>query len=260
VSDIAALILAGGKNTPEMRAACGGVENRALVELAPGRTMLDFVVGAVRGGMAGRGRVLVAGEVPTPPGCVAVPGGASLVDTLLSGVAALAPEESRLLVATADIPFLTAEAVVDFLRRAEAAPAHLHYPILDADACAARFPGMRRTTLRIAEGVFTGGNLALLDPAFMRERGDLIRAAYARRKSVVALGRLLGPSLLLRLAGSRVAPGLLSIRHLETAIGRLLGGGVARAVISPFPEIGADVDKPEDLAPARALLETSPRV
>ena len=254
MKNVAALILAGGRNSPEMRAATGGRENRALVPLA-GRPMLHYVAEAVRGGLQGRGRILVAGDVPTPPGCDAVPGGASLVDTLMNGAGALRPGESRLLVATADIPFLTGEAVADFLRQADGLPAEFHYPIVPAGLCAERFPQMRRTTLRIAEGRFTGGNLALLDPAFLRDREGVLRAAYARRKSIVGLADLMGPSLLLRLFASRVVPGLLTIGRLEGAVGRMLGGVRARAVVSAFPEVGADVDRPQDVEIARSLLE-----
>ena len=257
MSKTAALILAGGKTTPEMREAAGGVANRALVSFN-GRTMLDYVVTAVRGGLPGHndaGRILVAGDVPTPAGCEAVPGGTSLVDTLLNGVSVLGPDETRLLVATSDIPFLTVEAVRDFVEQTATTPAAFYYPIVRAEVCAARFPDMRRTTLRIAEGTFTGGNLALLDPAFLRRREATLRAAYARRKSVTALARMLGPGLLFRLVVSRLHPRALAIPHLEAAVSRLLGGAAVRAVISPFAEVGADVDRPEDVVLARAYLE-----
>jgi CTP:molybdopterin cytidylyltransferase MocA len=181
------------------------------------------------------------------------------VDTLMNGVRALRPDETRLLVVTADIPFLTPDAVADFLRQAAAAPrAQFHYPIVEAGRCEARFPEMRRTTLRIAEGRFTGGNLALLDPGFLRAHEATLRAAYARRKSVVGLANLLGPALLVRLIGSRLLPGLLAIRHLEAAVSRALGGATARAVISPFPEVGADIDRPADVAAARRRLRGEP--
>jgi CTP:molybdopterin cytidylyltransferase MocA len=65
--------------------------------------------------VAGGGRILVAGDVPLPLGCEAVDGGRSLVETLMNGVKALRPEEDSLLLATADAPFLTEEAVADFL-------------------------------------------------------------------------------------------------------------------------------------------------
>lgn len=258
----AALILAGGTLAPEMAPVAEGATNRALIPLAPGRVMLDYVVDALRGGFAesadangSGGRILVAGDVPTPPGCVSVPGGATLVDTLLNGVTALAPDETRLLVATADIPFLTPEAVADLLRRAaDVEPADFIYPIVEAARCRERFPTMKRTTLRLAEGEFTGGNVVLLNPAFLRDRQEVIRAAYARRKEVLRLAVLLGPSLLLRFALSRIAPGALTIPHLEAGVGRLLGGARARAVITPYAEIGTDVDKPEDVSIARSAL------
>jgi molybdopterin-guanine dinucleotide biosynthesis protein A len=254
---IATLILAGGVNKPAMREACGGLENRALVPLN-GRPMLDYVVDAVRGAATetGDGRILVAGDVPLPGGCIAVQGGESMIDTLFAGVAALLPEETRLLVVTADVPFLTSEALVDLAQKAAALGTGVDfvYPIVPAAICEARFPGMRRTTLRIAEGTFTGGNVTLLDPAFLRRSDAVLRAAYARRKSVVALANLLGPQMMLRLAGARFFPGLLTIPLLESAVGRLLGGAVARAVVTEYAEIGADVDKPEDLAIAANVL------
>lgn len=254
----AALILAGGKSSEAFARAAGGVTNRALVPLAAGRPMLDYVVEAVRAGMTadGGGRVLVATtpETPVPAGCVRVASGDSLVDTLLSGVRALEGGETRLLVATADIPFLTGESVADFLLRARETGAGFAWPIVPADVCAERFPGMRRTTLRLREGTFTGGNLALLDPAFLRERETILREAYARRKSVVGLARLLGAPILLRLAASRLVPSVLSIAHAEAAVGRVLGVQT-RAVVSLFAELGADVDKPEDLNAARRWAE-----
>ena len=257
MSEIAALILAGGKNKPAMQAACDGIENRALVDLN-GKTMLSYVVEAVRDGLAqtGGGRILVAGDVPTPEDCVQVAGGASLVDTLLSGVAALVPGETRLLVVTADIPFLTGEAVADFLTRARTLGPNVPFawPIVDAQTCAEKFPGMKRTTLRVKEGTFTGGNLALLDPAFLAEKDAVLRAAYARRKSVPALAQMLGPDLLFRLVLSRLSPKVLPISVLENAVGRVLGGITVRAVATPFAEIAADVDRPEDVPLARKWL------
>lgn len=255
---IAALVLAGGTVSPEMQAVAEGAANRALIPVG-GRPMLDYVLDALRGGFGAagvEGRILIAGEIPPVPGCESVPGGKSLVDTLLSGASALHPDETRLLVATADIPFLTAEAVADLLARADAlGPADFIYPIVEAARCRQRFPSMKRTTLRIAEGEFTGGNLVLIDPAFLRQKESLLRAAYARRKSVVGLAGMLGPSLFVRLIGSRVAPALLGVPHVEAAVSRALGGARVRAIISSYAEIGTDVDRPDDVLAARDILK-----
>jgi hypothetical protein len=88
----------------------------------------------------------------------------------------------------------------------------------------------------------------------LRQHQQVIRDAYARRKEVPRLAALLGPSLLLRLLASRVVPGVLAIAHLEAAVGRLIGGATARAIITPYAEIGVDIDKPEDVRIARAVL------
>ncbi len=255
-----ALILAGGDLPEAFIPVAGGVTNRALIRVGPnGETMLDLVAHAVQDGFAANtfagGRILVAGDVPLPTGCEAVAGGASLVETLMNGVSALRPDETNLLIVTADIPFLTGDAVDDFLRRAEAVrPTAFAYSIIAADICRAAFPRMKRTTLRLAEGEFTGGNLALLDPAFLRENGSVIRDAYARRKDTGRLAGMLGAGTLARLLLSRLVPSLLTIRHVEQAAGRLLRSANPRAVITPFPEIGADIDRPEEITIAREIL------
>lgn len=252
---VAALVLAGGqvkeKDVPHWEPMLpAGTRNRALLELV-GKPMYAHVVGVLQA-TPGIGRILLAGEVPLLPGCLPVAGGESMVDTLLNGVATLTSEETRLLVVTADIPFLTPEALSYFLQRAP--DADFVYTIIPAALCQEAFPEMRRTTLRIAEGEFTGGNVVLLNPSFLRTSEVAIRKAYALRKNVPGLAALLGPATIFRLLASRAVPQLLSLPQLEGAVSRLLAGASARAVVTPFPGVGADVDHPEDVARVRAYL------
>ncbi|MBC7807755.1 MAG: hypothetical protein H7145_16605 [Akkermansiaceae bacterium] len=262
---IAALVLAGGTLPPELVPFADGATNRALIRVGPGgETMLDLVVGAVRSGMrshdGGAGRILVAGDVPLPAGCVAVSGGKSLVETMMNGAKALRADETSLLIATADAPFLTGEAIADFLALSDAVqPTPFTFPIIDAVRCLAAFPGMKRTKLRIAEGEFTGGNLALLNPEFLRSSEAAIRDAYANRKDIFGLARMLGGEIIARLVLSRMVPSLLGIRHIEAAVGSLLHSSNPRAVITSFPEIGADVDRAEDISIARQILADKQR-
>ena len=257
---VATLILAGG--VVKDRDAAGwephlppGVKNRALLDLG-GKTMLERVVAPVRA--AAPGRIFVAGDGPLPAGCLPASGGATLLETLLSGVAALDSHETRLLVVTADIPFLTAESLEDILRRAPEAAAFV-YPIVEASRCYERFPEMKRTVVKTAQGTFTGGNVVLIDAAFAREKSEVIRDAYAARKSPLRLAGMLGLGTLLRLAASPIFPAALPIPYLEAAVGRLLGGVEVSALTTPFAEIGADIDRPDDVILARrylALTET----
>ncbi|MES2461821.1 MAG: hypothetical protein V4671_14650, partial [Armatimonadota bacterium] len=69
----AALILAGGRMSPDLAAVADGATNRALIPLAPSRVMLDYVVEALQKGFVqsqdGGGRILLAGDnIPLPDG------------------------------------------------------------------------------------------------------------------------------------------------------------------------------------------------
>jgi GTP:adenosylcobinamide-phosphate guanylyltransferase len=253
---VSAIVLAGGRNSPEMLEATG-VENRALVQLAPGRTMLDFIIDALK--VAGGVRsITVVGDVPALPEVSVAAPGETMLDNIQIGIGAARPAQGeRVLIVTSDIPFLTAEAVDDFLRQGLATPADFSYPIIPMDAYNREFAGMRRTTLKLRDGHFTGGNLVLLNPETLSNNRELIMRAYAARKDVLALGRMLGWGLLGRIVVSQLAfPNLLSVSDLELGVARLMGpGSVVKAVVTQFASIGTDIDKPGDVLFARERLK-----
>ena len=78
---LSVVILAGGRNSPEMEAATG-VSNRALVELG-GQTMLSYIVDALAGAR-GTDRLFVVGDVPADNRYEQVHGGKTLMDNLLA--------------------------------------------------------------------------------------------------------------------------------------------------------------------------------
>ncbi len=200
-----------------------------------GRPMAEWVLEALKG--AGLSAVYV-GENPglSPPPRLTLPDRGSLLDNL---EAALAYVEGRVLVATADLPHLTPEAVRFMLERAPEAA--LVYPIVPKERVEARFPGNRRTYARLREGTFTGGNLLLLDKALFFQALPLARRAVALRKNPLALARMVGLDILVKLLLGR-----LSLLEVEARAKRILGVE-ARALITPYPEVGVDVDREEDL-------------
>ena len=251
------VVLAGGKNGPEMLAATG-VENRALTPL--GRTtMLGCVVAALTSA-ASIGRVFVVGPVPPSEDYMVVTGGETLLDNLMAGLAAAQTEggDGPVLVSTSDIPFLTPAAVEDFVKQAQASQADLCFSYVPVDLCYAKYPQMKRTAIKMREGNLTLGNLFLVNPRFLIAHQETIQQAYAARKSPFQVGRLLGWGLLGRFLGAQtLSPALLSVAQLEAGVGRLIGGGCRAAGIrSEFPEIGTDIDKPDDVAQARQILGT----
>jgi len=226
-----AIVLGGGK---EAWAEKYGVRSKALVPFR-GRPMAEWVLEALKG--AGLSVVYV-GENPglSPAPRLTLPDQGSLLANL---EAALAHVEGRVLVATADIPHLTPEAVRFVLEKAPEAA--LVYPIVPKEAVEARFPGNRRTYARLREGTFTGGNLLLLDQALFFQALPLAKKVVALRKKPLALARLIGLDILLKLLLGR-----LSLGELEARAKRVLGVE-ARALLTPYPEVGVDVDREEDL-------------
>ena len=250
-----AVILAGGKNSPAMQE----ISHTAVRALTPlgSCTMLDYVVQALTDAPSVE-RIFVVGDVPASHAYSQIPPGETLMDNLFAGIGAAGQQgsSSRVLVSTSDIPFLSPASVDDFVAQSLAAEADFCYPIIPIELCRATYPQMKRTTVRVREGTFTGGNLMLVNPQFMLAQRDTLARAYAARKRPVQLGAMLGWGLLARLlVAQTLAPSTLSVPQLEQGVSRLLGPGCrARAITTRFPEIGTDIDSPADIAIARHLL------
>jgi molybdopterin-guanine dinucleotide biosynthesis protein A len=234
------VVLAGGRAEERFRAATG-VENRALAPVA-GRPMVNWVLDGLSAAATVDRVVLVGAEglADTPGARQRLRGGSDLVETMERGLGAC-PGAAHVLLVSADVPALTAEGVDAFVRDGIAADADIVYPIVPQRAMEATFPGSKRTYLRLTDGVFTGGNLFLVRPEPLLRQREVIRRAYAARKQPLRLAALLGWGVLLRLLLRR-----LSLVDAEAAVSRLLGLR-ARALVTEHAELGADLDRAEDL-------------
>jgi len=221
-----ALILAGGR-TEGLPVPC-----KADLPLGEG-TMLDVVVQAFREAGSIR-KVTVVRDA-----------GDSMLANLLRGVEGLGlPSQAHVLVSSCDIPFLTGEAVDDFLHRCTG-EADVYYPIIRREDCEGIFPGARRTYARLREGTFTGGNLFLVRVGSLPLLAERLERLIQRRKSPLRLAAELGFGLTAEFLLSMWL-GTLSIPRLERKAARLTGIRT-QAVLTPFAEIGTDIDKRDDL-------------
>ena len=245
-------VVLGGGDPGDAFAAAHGVSVKPLIELG-GAPMAAYVLRALRDSGRVR-RVLYVG--PTTPEIEALTDGrvtdhGTLLSNLEAGVEALRagglPPGERVLVVTADIPMLGAQAVRDVL---DAAPADagLIYPVVRREVCEAQYPGVKRTYARLRDGTFTGGNLFLLDPALIGQFLPRLRAILAARKAPLRLAGIVGPGVLLGLLTGR-----LTVEALEQRVSTLLGVR-ACALVTPHASIGTDVDKEADLELARQHL------
>jgi len=245
-----AVILAGGRNRPDMVAATGR-EYRALIPLG-GQSLLSRVLTAVAA-TPNVAKIAVAGpeavqrEVPDDPSVARVTAEGTFADNLLAGVEALGMDGYALVV-PADMPMVTPEALENLLARAWESGADLVYPIIERRVTEAAYPGTKRLYVRLREGAFTSGNAVALRPSFLRGHHALLDRLYDGRKSPIALASLLGVAIL-----ARMITGRLSVAQVERRANEVVGGRVM-ALPMPYAELGFDVDKLSDLKAAEAFL------
>ncbi|OPZ82597.1 MAG: hypothetical protein BWY76_02667 [bacterium ADurb.Bin429] len=102
--------------------------------------------------------------------------------------------------------------------------------------------------MRIKDGTFTGGNAIFAAADLLNDKGALIQSLYDARKEPLKLAGILGWPTVWGMLG-----GTLTIVELEAVATRIMDAPI-KAIITPYPEIGFDVDKPADAeAVERAL-------
>jgi len=248
-------VLAGSRSAEvDTVARHAGVACKALAPVA-GRPMIERVLGtligdprigpievslprqaraACRGSELGEwiatGRVERRAPRPSPAASVA-------------GALSRTPEGHRLLVTTADHALLSAAILNQFLERAAACPGHdVLAGLLLLSILEAKYPGMKRTGLRLRDGCYYGCNLFIFQAgAGARSLLSYWTRLEALRKSPWRMARALGPATLIRYALGRM-----SLSQALKRIGASAGARVG-AVLLDIPEAAIDVDTPGDL-------------
>lgn len=244
-TELAAVVLASGST--DRVATYAHAETKAAVRFG-GRQLVAYVLAALlesdrvdRIVCVGRTGVLDDPVADATGRVTRIGGGERLVDSLALGLGAAACfEPDRILVVSADLPWLAAADVDAFVSGAPAVD--LVYPVVAREAMERRFPAQRRTYARLREGEFTGGNMILIRPDIVPNLLPLIEDAYRARKNPFALASLIGWDL-----GIRLLLRNLPVAVAERRVSRLLNG-TARALITDNAAIAADIDRPEHLS------------
>lgn len=248
---IPVVILAGG-STPQKILDTGETEHeRAFIDIG-GRPMLEWVLDVVRGSdfcgetlcIGNSERMMSAfglkkDEVAEDLG--------SMLDNFVMGMKRFR-DHPRVLCMTCDIPLLTVESLSDIASSISEIEAEIYYPIIDVKYFDEKYPGGKRTTQSIREGTFTGGNVFILNPESVLGNLDKIGSVIRDRKSPAKLVRLFGLPFIMKYVFKQ-----LDLRGLENKASQILGAKM-RGVITKHPEIGFDVDKPEDLTMVREII------
>ncbi len=246
-----AIILAGG-GKKEPLTEQEQVANKAFI-LIKGRPLLAYILAALRDAPSVN-RIAVVGPDQELGALKAegyefetVPETGTMLDNIAAGFKAI-DQERLCLVATGDIPLITAPVVEEFLSLCEPHDHDLYYPVLNRETCVRHFPEAERTYVRLKEGRVTGGNVGLVNPKWYLENRSRLEMFVSYRKKPVKMLRILPPGLVLKFLLKT-----LSLEDLELYLSRLLKLK-AKAVLCDLIELGVDVDKPSDLAVVKKAL------
>lgn len=226
--------------------------NKALIKIHE-KEMILYVIDAVKAlGVADQ--IAVVGNKQdmasiAPQVDILVEEGGTLPENVLRG-ASIFDDDDEVLVLTSDIPMITPAALGDFVEQSRRLSADFTYPVVRREINDKKYPGVKRTYVKIKDGNFTGGNVFLVKAGAVKTYMPKAQVFLSYRKKPWKMVKVLGMGFALRFL-----LGTLTIAHLEKRVSELFGI-TARAVISEYPEIGTDVDKVSDLDLARSLLES----
>ncbi len=162
----------------------------------------------------------------------------------LSYIERVNPGADRVLVISGDVPAVRSEMVDWRCRAALDSDADLSYLAIERDVMESRFPGSSRSYVRVQKLQLCGGDCHVVRTGLLAEE-PLWERLISARKNPLRQAALVGYDTLLGLLLHR-----LSLRGAERKISRRLGIN-GRVQLSPYAELGMDVDTPQQLETLR---------
>lgn len=243
-----AVILAGAKNDG-LLASSSSKEYEALIEIA-GKEMVKYIIDVLkRVDMVDQIIVVGPQELEKFAAARLVLSKGSLLENIKLGLNATNTPYNLIL--SSDIPLISVEAINSFLSDSKRKKSDFYYPIIPKKLVELDFPKTKKSYFSLTEGVFTGGNIFLINKKALLDLEDLIIKILKWRKTPWKLAYLLGFKFIVKLL-----TGTLSLPLIENQVHKLTAYH-AKGVILNYPEVGFDIDKPKQLALAKEILSNS---
>lgn len=245
-----AIVIAGGIPQPGdyLYEETGG-SPKAMLDIA-GKPMIQWVLDALSKAKT-IDQVVVIG---LPPECCDVRcskplafalNQADMVENVRAGALKaleMNPQARHFLVASSDIPAITPEIVDWEVRTAMETDHDAYYNVITRQVMEARFPGSRRSYVHLKGMEVCGGDMNVIRAQTVTTNDALWKKIVDARKSALKQASLLGYDTLFLLMFR-----LLTLDNaVKIASKRLNIQG--RVIVSPYAELGMDVDKPHQLA------------
>lgn len=252
MNPLKAIILAGGELDSSFIEAGEKAYNKNFIEIS-GKPMVEYVIEALKSSSFIEEIIIAA-----PPQAVTdnmkngntiVESGNTIVETVLNGLDYLPQNTPSVLLVMADLPLLTPESIDDFIRRCNEIDGEYYYSILEKSVSEKKYPGLYHTYVNLKEGMFCGGGLTLMSPGIATPyRCSLMDKLLHLRKKPLEMAKLLGVKTLWKLICKQASIDDLVKRTSEVF------NCVARVVVTPYAEIGMNVDRPNELKLARSII------
>lgn len=250
-----AVVLAGGIPRPdEPLYSHSNGEAKALIDVA-GQPMIQWVLDALSEAESIERVVVVGLSAKAQLRCARpityLSNQGKLLENLKAGTARvleLNPAARHILFVSSDIPGVTGEMVDWLVRTCAETDDDLYYNIIRRQDMDRRFPGSRRTWTRLKDMQVCGGDMNMVRAAVISQHSGFWERVIEQRKNPLAQARLFGLDISFKLLTRQLTADEV-IRRVAQRLG--LKG---RAIVCPYPEIGMDVDKPNQLDLMRADL------
>jgi CTP:molybdopterin cytidylyltransferase MocA len=242
---VRAVITAGGRIAGDYaRAASTDVKALAVVR---GVTMLDRCIDALRG--AGATQIAVVGGSAVRDACadrveLVIDEAQSGTENLVKAMRAWPDDGAELLYATSDMPYVSAQAVSEFLERVPRN--HVAMPLAEMPDFEARFPGAPPCGITLNRERVVNGDVFYLPGGSVARVEAIAKRFFEARKHPWQMASLVSPRLMVRFLFRRLGVG-----HVEEHARKVLGVS-AVAVRRSAPELALDADTLADYEYARA--------
>jgi GTP:adenosylcobinamide-phosphate guanylyltransferase len=254
---IDAVIIAGGIPKPDepLYPLTQG-KSKALLPIG-GKPMVQWVLESLDGSAA-VGRVVVVGLAPgeailtSAKELIYLPNAGSMIGNAEIGIKKileLDPGAKKALIASSDIPCVTAPIVDWMVNTCLTSDHEIYYGLISEADMERRFPGSRRSYFALKEGRYCGSDLIMVSTALVGHYHPAWNEIVGARKNILRQASIVGfDTLLLMLLRQMTIPEAERRAHTKLGIkGRIL--------LDPYAETGMDVDKPRQYDLVRRDLE-----
>jgi GTP:adenosylcobinamide-phosphate guanylyltransferase len=255
-----AVVTAGGIPQPdEPLYAYSRGESKALIDVA-GKPMIQWVLDAL-GDAKTIERVVVIGltdksHLTCRKPLTYMSNQGKMLDNLKAGTAKvleLNPKARYVLFVSSDIPSIKSEMVDWVVNTCLETRDDLYYNVIRREDMEERFPSSKRTYTPLKDMEVCGGDLNMARIAIVSQNSEFWGKLIEARKNPAAQAAIIGPDIIFKFLFRQLT--------IDDVIKRVADklGLKGRALVCPYPEIGMDVDKPNQLEIMRADLAKHPR-